>query len=132
MAINDIKYIKTELHRENIENTLIDLGRLINEYAANRTLKQESLEDFFTTFYEGDTEIQSTEFFVQTRLIRGRAGISYKFNSRESDKGELKITIFDNGENIPQLQLDNIYSKIKQHVSEKNLIIIEEGTKKEY
>ena len=91
-----------------------------------------SLDDFFQTFCEGNKELQQTYFFVQTRLNEGRVGIGYSFKSVDAPGGELRISVFDNGENVPQDQFDLVYAQLRQYVCQRGLAILDEGTRPEY
>ena len=87
---------------------------------------------FFQKFSEGHKELQPTAFFVQTKLKKGRVGIGYNFKSADATRGEMKITIFDNGENVPQSYFEEVYSALKQYVCQRGLTILEEVVKSEY
>jgi hypothetical protein len=132
MALNDIKYLKTKLARVDIAETLLGLGKSINDYLSTSLPKDATLDCFFQTFCNGHKELQPTEFFVQTRLKKGRAGIGYSFKSADATDGELRVSVFDNGENVPQEQFEAVYSKLREYVCQRRLAILDEGVKPEY
>jgi len=134
MAINDIKYMRVKITREEIPTILIGLKDSIEDYVwpIPKSASETSLDNFFRNFYEGSRELESTGFFVQRRLKKGRIGLGYNFRPSDAIIGELDVTIFDNGENIPEQQVEEIYSKLKQYIKDNKLKIIEEVQKKEY
>lgn len=132
MALNDIKYVKTKLARTDIAETIIGLGKSINDSLSSPIPENASVDDFFQTFCEGHKELQPTEFFVQTRLKKGRMGIGYSFKSVDAPDGELRVSVLDNGENIPQDQFDDVYSKLRQYVCQRGLTLLDEGIRPEY
>ncbi|MBS3094916.1 hypothetical protein J4474_04580, partial [Candidatus Pacearchaeota archaeon] len=87
-----------------------------------------SLEGFFQNFDEGDRNLTPTNFFVQARLRKGRLGIGYKFESENSSNGEMTISVMDNGEKIPSDEFSEIYSTIRNYLSQRTNILEENST----
>lgn len=132
MALNETKYLRTELSRIDLAETLIGLGQSIKDYLLYPFPEEKSLDCFFQKFNEGHKELQPTTFFAQTKLRKGRVGIGYDFKSADARRGELRIAVFDNGENIPQNHFDAVYSALKQYVCQRGSTILEEAVKPEY
>jgi hypothetical protein len=132
MALNDVRYISAGLQRSELEDVLIGLAKAANPYASTRVPERASINDFFEAFPEGHRELVPAYFYVQKRLSpKGRMGISYRFPVH-SDVGRIRISVMDNGENVPESFLDEVCSAVRDCVANKGLKIVDEGNAKEY
>jgi hypothetical protein len=132
MPINDVKYLKTNLVRNEITEVLLGIGKSINDYLSVPIQNNASIHDFFQAFNEGDKELKRTDFFVQSRLKKGRVSFGYHFKSTDSLEGELNISVLDNGENILQAQFNEVFTRLRSYVCEKGMTILDEGVRPEY
>jgi len=132
MALNDIGCIRAEFKRSELIETLLGLGNSVNDYLYLPLPQNADLSDFFTIFCEGCRELSPLDFFVQTRLKKGRLGLGYTFTSKETEKGELRVSVIDNGENIPQAQFNDIYSLLRKYIIQNQMSITGEEIRPEY
>lgn len=138
MALNDAQYLIAEIERESIEEILLGLGKAANPYLYRPLPDDASLENFFGAFTEGHRELRDRHFFAQTRVrpptgnAGGRILVSYRFDSKDDLEGTLRVSVSDNGEDVPQDLFDEVFSTLKKYVLEQGLLIIEEDVKPEY
>ena len=128
MAINDVQYIKLRIKNKDLPELLLGLSRSLNSLLC-RPVNNETLESFFEVFNEGSKRFDDKYFFVQTRLKKGRIGFSY---DSSEDNGELKLSIYDNGEKLSEEEFNNNTRELKKYLQSKNISILEEGTRPEY
>ena len=139
MAQNGITYIKAEIKRDSLEELLVNLGKSLSQYIYSPLPEDASIDDFFRSFPEGNSngKIDLKTFYVQARAKfdytgAGRLLIGCDFESRESPEGILRMYHLDNGENVNQEIIDEIYSTFKKYTSDQGLKIIDEGTEPEF
>ena len=134
MSLNDYQRLTVKIQREDLPLILFGIAHAIREYC-NQPLPEQNptLDDFFRTFPEGSRELDLLTFFVQNRIKQGgRLAVGYFFGSDTHPDGELRTTIFDNGENIPFELRNQVYQALKHYFLKTEIQVLEEATGKEY
>ncbi|MDO8556578.1 MAG: hypothetical protein Q7R96_05400 [Nanoarchaeota archaeon] len=127
MALNDINSLVLVVDSAHAPVVMHNLGRHLSDYLWSPVTDDPA--SFFYVFSEGSKQWDLHAFFVQTRMNRGgRIGLSY---GHVPVMNELRVSVYDNGEDISETLVKEVIGKILAYAVQKDLSVVRKPVIKE-